>query len=140
MSFISKFSKDAAWRRKVLKNLVADAILYESIETSLSLARNNKENDLTKLLAKLITWAKKAHQNPTNKQHFYKLALQYLVNKKGVEVEHNQEKVKVLDKLFNQLGKRYQERPGGYSRIKKLYCRKGDNSLRVRFSLVSQKL
>ena len=136
MSYILKPGKDTAWRRRVLKNLVADAILYESIETNPSLAKHNQKNNLTKLLAKLITWAKKAQQNPTNKKHFYSLALQYLVSKKGVEVEHNQEKVEVLSKLFNQLGPRYQDRPGGYSRIKKLHYRKGDNSLRVRFSLV----
>jgi large subunit ribosomal protein L17 len=64
------------------------------------------------------------------------LALKYLVSKKGIEVEHKQKKVEVLNKLFNQLGERYQTREGGYSRIKKLHYRKGDNSLRVRFSLV----
>ena len=57
------------------------------------------------------------------------MALQYLVSKKGVEVENRQkEKVEVLNKLFNELGKRYQDRSGGYSRINKLYHRKGDNS------------
>jgi large subunit ribosomal protein L17 len=136
MSYIPKPGKDSAWRQRVLKNLVADVILYKEIETSLSLAKHNRKNNLTKLLAKLITYAKKAHQNPTNKQHFYRLALAYLVNKKGIVVERNQEKVEVLNELFNQLGKRYQTREGGYSRIKKLYHRKGDNSLRVRFSLV----
>src|SRR5437762_13348136 len=93
-------------------------------------------SNLTKLLAKLITYAKKAHRDPANKQHFYRLALEYLVSKKGVEVEHNQAKVEVLNKLFNELGKRYQQREGGYSRINKLHHRKGDNTLRVKFSLV----
>lgn len=136
MSYILKPGKDTAWRQRVLKNLVADVILYEKIETTLSLAKHNQKNNLTKLLAKLITWAKKSYQNPANKQHFYRLALRYLVNKKGIEVESNQEKVEVLNKLFNDLGKRYQQREGGYSRINKLYHRKGDNSLRVKFSLV----
>ena len=55
MSYINKPGKGAAWRRRALKNLVANAILYESIETNPSLAKHNQKNNLTKLLAKLIT-------------------------------------------------------------------------------------
>jgi large subunit ribosomal protein L17 len=64
------------------------------------------------------------------------LALRHLVNKKRVEVKRGKEKVKVLNELFNELGKKYQDRPGGYSRIVKLGLRPGDNNLRVIFSLV----
>ncbi|CAG8463889.1 1064_t:CDS:2 [Ambispora leptoticha] len=46
--------KDIAWRKHVLDNLVADAILYEKVQTSLPMAKN-----LTKLLAKLIGQEKK---------------------------------------------------------------------------------
>jgi len=72
------------------------------------------------------------------RQHLYRLALHYLVNKKKVEVKKKQgkEKTRVLDKLFAELGKKYQDRPGGYSRIIKLGTRNGDNNLRVIFSLV----
>jgi len=66
----------------------------------------------------------------------YRLALRYLVNKKKVEFKQGKKKSKVLNKLFDDLGKRYQERPGGYSRIIKLGQRQGDNNLRVIFSLV----
>jgi ribosomal protein L17 len=54
MSYILKPGKNSAWRKRVLNNLVADVILYEKIETSLSLAKNKNKNDLTKLLAKLV--------------------------------------------------------------------------------------
>jgi large subunit ribosomal protein L17 len=100
----------------VVNNLVADAILYEKIETSLPHAKS-----LTKLLAKLIGWAK------TDNLHARRLALRYLVNKKPSGV---------MNKLFTELKERYQNRPGGYSRITKLGLRRGDNSLRVIFSLV----
>jgi large subunit ribosomal protein L17 len=63
------------------------------------------------------------------------LALCYLVNKKKVEVKKGKKKTKVLNKLFLELGKKYQDRPGGYSRIIKLGRRRGDNNLRVTFSL-----
>ena len=135
MSFILKKGKNSAWRKHLLNNLVADAILYEKIETSLPTAKS-----LTKLLAKLITWAKKAEKEKENKvlrQHLYRLALRYLVNKKRVETNQkpNQAKTHVLNKLFVKLGKKYQDRPGGYSRIVKLGLRKGDNNLRVIFAL-----
>ena len=95
---------------------------------------------LTKLLAKLITWAKRVEKEKENKelrQHLYRLALRYLVSKKRVEVKKkkSKEKTRVLNKLFTELGKKYQNRPGGYSRITKLGTRSGDNSLRVIFSL-----
>ena len=51
------------------------------------------------------------------------------------EVAESKEKTKVLNKLFTELGKKYQSRPGGYSRIVKLGSRDGDNGLRVIFAL-----
>jgi large subunit ribosomal protein L17 len=135
MSFILKPGKNSAWRKHVLNNLVADAILHEKIETSLPTAKS-----LTKLLAKLITWAKKAEKEKENKalrQHLYRLALRYLVNKKRIKAKKklSKEKIRILNKLFAELGKKYQNRPGGYSRIVKLGSRSGDNSLRVIFAL-----
>jgi ribosomal protein L17 len=49
MSYINKPGKNTAWRKHVLNNLVADAILYGQIETSQLMAKS-----LTKLLAKLV--------------------------------------------------------------------------------------
>ena len=101
---------------------MADTILYEKVETSLPMARS-----LTKLLAKLIRYAKQ------DTLHSRRLALQYLVSKKKLE---DKEGKKLLDKLFSDLKERYKERAGGYSRITKLNYRAGDNDLRVIFSLV----
>jgi large subunit ribosomal protein L17 len=75
---------------------------------------------LTKLLAKLVGWAKRGDL------HSRRLALKYLVNKKHQGV---------LQKLFTDLGERYKDRKGGYSRIIKNKPRIGDNSIRVVFSL-----
>ncbi len=121
MSYIQKRGKNTAWEKQMLKNLVADTILYGKIKTSLPVAKK-----LTKLLAKLITISKKALMEKEQKQHFYRLALRYLVCKKSQGV---------IEKLFD-LGEKYQKRPGGYSRIIKMGMRKGDNNLRVEFSLV----
>jgi len=120
MSYINKPGKTTAWRSHVLNNLVADTILHEKVETSLPMARS-----LTKLLAKLVKWAKQ------DNLHSRRMALRYLVNKKNSGV---------MNKLFTELKDRYQERKGGYSRIIKLNYRMGDNNLRVVFSLVLEKL
>ena len=116
MSYINKRGKDAAWRKHMLNNLVADALLYGKIETSQTMARY-----LTKLLAKLIEWAKE------DTLHSRRMALRYLVNKKQLGV---------MSKLFTELKDKYKDRKGGYSRITKLNYRVGDNNLRVIFALV----
>jgi large subunit ribosomal protein L17 len=116
MSYINKSGKDAAWRKHVLNNLVTDVILYGKVETSQVMARN-----LTKLLAKLVGWAKE------DTLHSRRMALRYLVNKKHLGV---------MNKLFTEVKDKYQDRKGGYSRITKLNYRMGDNNLRVVFSLV----
>jgi len=122
MSYINKPGKNTAWRNHVINNLVADAILHEKVETSLPMAQS-----LTKLLAKLIKYAKQGSL------HSRRLALQYLVNKKKLE---DKEGKKILEKLFSDLKERYKDRAGGYSRITKLNYRAGDNNLRVIFALV----
>ena len=116
MSYINKPGKTTAWRSHMLNNLIADTILYEKVETSLPMAHS-----LTKLLAKLVKWAKQ------DTLHSRRMALRYLVNKKNSGV---------VNKLFTELKGRYQTREGGYSRITKLNYRVGDNNLRVIFALV----
>ena len=125
MSYIKKRGKNSTSKRKILKNLVADVILYEKIETNLPTA-----HALTKLLAKLIKWGKK------NDLHSRRLSLRYLVNKKKTEIIRGGKKIKLFDKLFNELAIRYSARNSGYSRIIKLGHRIGDNTTRVLFSLV----
>lgn len=86
---------------------------------------------LTKTVAKVINWAKRGDL------HSRRLSLRYLDNRKNtLSVNGDGEAVRLIDKLFSDLGKRYQNRPGGYTRISKLANRLGDNSPTVIFSLV----
>ena len=50
---------------------------------------------------------------------------------------HNDKEV--VDKVFNDLAKRYENRNGGYTRILKLDERRGDNALMVILELVDKK-
>ena len=45
---------------------------------------------------------------------------------------------KVVDKIFHDLAKRYENRNGGYTQILKLSERRGDNSLMVILKLVDE--
>lgn len=86
---------------------------------------------LTKIVAKVINWAKKGDL------HSRRLSLRYLDNRKStLSIDSDGQAVKLIDKLFNDLGKRYENRPGGYTRISKVTNRLGDNSPTVIFSLV----
>src|SRR3954464_14060193 len=122
MSFILKPGKNSAWRNRELKNLLTAFILHGKIETSLPLARNNKKKNLTKSSAKFVSLAKKANKEPKKKQHFYRLAL-CLVNKTIDK--------KGISKVFDNVGKKYCDRPGGFTRVIKLGSRQGDNSPRA---------
>ena len=127
MSYIIKPRKNSAWKKHLRNNLLGEVIMFEKVVVNYSHARM-----LTKLLAKVINWAKKGDL------HSRRLSLRYLDNRKNtlcLDPETNTE-IKLMDKLFNILGKRYQDRQGGYSRIIKLGKRQGDNSPEVVFSLV----
>lgn len=136
MSFILKPGKNSAWLKRELKNLLTSVILHGKIETSSSLAKNNKKSNLTKLLAKFVGLAKKANKEPEKKQCFYRSALRLVkIPKKNNKNKQKEKKILSLSKSFDDLGKKYQNRSGGYSRVIKLGSRNGDNSLRVIFAL-----
>jgi len=127
MSYIIKPRKNSAWKKHLRNNLLGEVIMFEKVVVNSSHAKM-----LTKLLAKVINWAKRGDL------HSRRLSLRYLDNRKNnlcLDPGTNNE-IKLMDKLFNVLGKRYQDRQGGYSRIIKLGTRLGDNSPEVIFSLV----
>ena len=58
-----------------------------------------------------------------------------LVSRRKALAFLNNDKV-VVDKIFNDLAKRYENRNGGYTRILKLKERVGDDALTVKLELV----
>ena len=98
-----KLRRDTAHRRALLRNLVTSFLEKERIRTSLAKAKAARP-----LAEKMITLAKKntlAARRQANRFIFRKL---------------------VLNKLFEEIGPRFSERPGGYTRIVKLGPRAGD--------------
>ncbi len=97
--------RNSAHRRALLRNLVTSFLEKERIRTTLAKAKATKP-----LAEKMITLAKK------NTLHTRRMALSYLTKEAAVK------------RLFEEIGPRFAERPGGYSRIIKLGFRKGDGA------------
>ena len=98
-------SRTSAHRKALFKNLTLSLMKHEIIRTTLP-----KAKELRRFAEPLITLAK---NDSVAKR---RLAFARLRNKE------------IVGKLFNELGPRYKERPGGYLRILKCGYRKGDNA------------
>jgi large subunit ribosomal protein L17 len=109
-----KLSRDAAHRKALLANLSKQVIAHERIKTSQAKAKAVKPE-----VERLITLAKRGDL------HARRQALAAL----------GQDKFTV-HKLFAEVGPRYGERPGGYTRIVKLGPRRSDSTEMVFLELV----
>ena len=97
--------RDSAHRRALLRNLVTSFIDKERIRTTVAKAKAAKP-----IAEKMITLAKR------NTLHARRQALAYIFQES------------VVKKLFDVVGPRFAERPGGYCRIVKLGPRAGDGA------------
>ena len=98
-----KLRRDTAHRRALLRNLVTSFLDKERIRTSLAKAKAARP-----LAEKMITLAKR------NTLHARRQAIRFIFREE------------VVKKLFSELGPRFSERPGGYTRIVKIGPRRGD--------------
>lgn len=97
------FSRDASHRKAMFRNMTCSLIEHELIKTTLP-----KAKDLRRYVEPLITLAKV--DSVANRR----LAFARIGNKA------------VVRKLFEEMGTRYQKRPGGYMRVLKCGFRAGD--------------
>jgi len=97
------FGRNSSRRKALFQSLAISFIEYEGIKTTLP-----KAKELRSFIEPLITLAKK--DSVSNRR----LAFSKIRNKSAV------------GKLFSDLGPRFKDRPGGYSRIIKIGFRKGD--------------
>ena len=109
-----KLGRDNKHRRSLLASQVKNVIMYESIETTETRAKETR-----KFVDKMITYGKNGSLVSRRK------ALAFLHNDK-----------QVVDKIFNELAPRYAKRNGRYTRILKLSERRGDDALTVILELV----
>jgi large subunit ribosomal protein L17 len=108
-----RLSRDSSHRKALYRNLVTALLEHEKIVTT-----EAKAKEIRGMAEKMITLGKQSGL------HTYRQALTFVTNKK------------VAEKLFTELGPRYKERPGGYTRITKLEPRLGDNAPMVQLELI----
>jgi len=106
-----KLGRTTDQRMALLRNLSADLIIHERVETTLA-----KAKELRSTSEKMITLGKRGDL------HARRQAAAFLYNKVANENEN------VVQKLFDDVAKRYEERQGGYTRILKLGQRRGDGA------------
>ena len=100
-----RLGRDSSHRKAMFRNMAASLIEHESISTTLS-----KAKELRRTLEPLITLAKE--DNVSRRRR----AFNKIRNRAAV------------GKLFNEIGPRFKDRPGGYLRILKKGSRPGDSA------------
>jgi large subunit ribosomal protein L17 len=112
------------------RNLVASLIEHETISTTIE-----KAKEVRPLAEKMITLAKKGTLSARRR------AIALLGNRDIVGDEDGKMVAKgtIIGKLFSDIGPRYLDRPGGYTRIIRLSLRRlGDNGQLVLLQLVGK--
>jgi len=123
-----RLSRTSEHRLAMRRNLVASLFQHETISTTMEKAKEVKS-----FAEKLITLAKKGTLAARRQ------AIQLLGNRDIIEDEDGTpiKKGTIIGKLFSELGPRYLDRPGGYTRIIRLSLRRlGDNGRLVLLQLV----
>ncbi len=110
-----KLNRNSSSRKAMFRNMTASLMRHELIKTTLP-----KAKELRRVAEPLITMGKK--DSVANRR----LAFSRIRDRE------------VVTKLFNELGPRYESRPGGYLRILKCGYRAGDNAPMAYVELVDR--
>jgi large subunit ribosomal protein L17 len=130
-----QFGRNTSHRRAMFRALTANLVLHERIETT-----DAKAKELKRIAERVISQAKRLGKvaytpqdqlNPAEKskrlaaqQNVGQFLQRFGVRHDGIESE----KIDLIEKVFIDLAKRFEARPGGYTRIVKIGNRRGDNA------------
>lgn len=119
-----KLGRNAPHRKAMWSNMVASLVTHERIETT-----EAKAKELRRYVEKTVTWATSLGKDLLQKDpadrtaeekarfvHHVRMARRVLRNREA------------LERLFSEVGLRFVDRPGGYTRIVKTRRRRGDNA------------
>ena len=111
-----KLGVDNKHRRSMLANITKDVIMNGKVQTT-----ETRAKEVRKFVEKMITYGKRGD---------------LVSRRKALAFLHND--TEVVEKIFNDLAKRYENRNGGYTQILKLAERRGDDALMVILKLVDE--
>ncbi len=123
----SRLGKTTSHREAMMRNMAKSFIMHERIETTIDKAKQFK-----KVIEPLITLSKE--NTLTNRRRVESfLGLHYnrldpkeaRLAKQGDTSAYNDDR-NVINKLFNEIGPKFKERQGGYTRIVRTMNRLGD--------------
>ncbi|MBZ0272204.1 50S ribosomal protein L17 [bacterium] len=114
-----KLSRSSSHRRALFRNMATSLILHGRIQTT-----EAKAKELRRVADRLVTIGKRYKsigdaggedkEVASQRLHVHRRMLGYLKDKKAIEI------------LFTDLAARFENRPGGYTRVVKLGFRQGD--------------
>ena len=110
-----RLGRNSSHRKAMFRNMAASILKHETIRTTLP-----KAKELRRVAEPLITMAK------SDSVHKRRVAFARLRDRD------------VVTKLFDELGPRYKDRPGGYLRILKMGFRAGDKAPMALVELVDR--
>ena len=110
-----QLSRNSAHRNALMRNMATSLLRHETIRTTLP-----KAKELRRVVEPLITLAKV--DSVTSRRRAFDALRDDAV----------------VEKLFGELGPRYQARPGGYTRILRMFPRPGDSAPMALMQLVDQ--
>jgi len=125
-----KLNRTSEHRLAMRRNLVASLFEHETISTTI-----DKAKEVKPFAEKLITLAKKGTLAARRR------AIGLLGNRDIISYQDDKllKKGTIIGKLFSDIGPRYLDKPGGYTRIIHLSLRRlGDNGQLVLFQLVGK--
>lgn len=127
-----QFGRDTSSRRAMLRNLAANLITHERIETT-----DAKAKELRRIAERLISKAKRLGKvaftpqaelsaaDKAKRLHAERLVSSFIPR---FGVSSAGDKLDIVEKVITNLSKRFETRPGGYTRITKIGPRRGDGA------------
>lgn len=112
-----RLGRNTPHRTAMLRNMVTSLFDHEKITTT-----DARAKELRKVADRMITLGKRGDLH---------------ARRQVLSVIRDQ---KIVAKLFDQIGPRYKDRPGGYTRIIKVGSRLGDNAPQSIISLVEEEM
>ena len=102
----------ASKNKSMLRNVVSELIVHGQVKVT-----SGVTPELVTLAEKMVTFAKQG--DLAGRREAMKVIRPGVVDANGVEA---------IDKLFKELGPKFKDRNGGYTRVYKLGARRGDNA------------